>query len=100
MARKLALGKIQHVQGLDGFNYEDDPMSPVHNVAGEYGDSTTMRSERPYSVLMFEAEMRVWVRSISRGEEPPIGIDAGINVLAVLDVVVESGRTGVPETVG
>ena len=36
--------------------------------------------------------MRVWVQSISRGEEPPIGIDAGINVLAVLDVVVESGR--------
>ena len=89
-------GKIQHVQGLQGFYYEDDPMSPVHNAAREYGDSTTIRSERPYSVLMFEEEMRVWVRSIALGEEPPIGIDAGINVLAVLDAVVESGRTGVP----
>ena len=92
----MALGEIQHVQGLAGFYYEDDPMSPVHNVAGEYGDATTIRSERPYSVLMFEEEMRVWVRSISRGEEPPIGIDAGINVFAVLDAVVESGGTGVP----
>ena len=84
------------MQGLAGFYCEDDPMSPMHNVAGEYGDSTTIRSGKPYFVLMFEEEMRVWVRSISRGEEPPIGIDAGINVLAVLDVVVESGRTGVP----
>ena len=92
-------GKIQHVQGLDGFYYEDDPMSPVHNAARKYGDSTEIRSERPYSVLMFKEEMRVWVRSISRGEEPPISVDAGINVLAVLDAVVESGRTGVPVTV-
>ena len=53
-----------------------------------------IQSQRPYSVLMFEEEMRAWVRSISLGEEPPIGIDAGINVLAVLDAVVESGRTG------
>ena len=85
------------MQGLAGFYYEDDPMSPVYNVARGYGDSMTIRSERPYSVLMFEEEMHVWVRSISRGEEPPIGIDAGINVL---DAVVESGRTGVPVTVG
>ena len=56
-------GKIQHVQGLQGFYYEDDPMSPVHDVAREYGDSTTIRSERPYSVIMFEEEMRAWVRS-------------------------------------
>ena len=88
-------GSLQ-VQGLDGFYYEDDPMSPVHHAAKEYGGATTIQSERAYSVLMFEEQMRAWVGSISRGEEPPTGIDAGINALAVLDAVVESGRTGVP----
>ena len=88
-------GSLQ-VQGLDGFYYEDAPMSPVHHSAREYRGPPTIRSERAYSVLMFEEQMRGWVRCISRGEEPPIGIDAGINALAVLDAVVESGRKGVP----
>jgi predicted dehydrogenase len=65
-------------------------------LATEYRQPTTIRPEMPSLVPLFEDEMGAWVRSISQGREPPIGIDAGINVLAVIDAVVESGRTGAP----
>ncbi len=49
---------------------------------------------------MFADEMADWVASLMEKRDPPIGTDAGINVLEIIDAVFESDRTGKPVTLG
>ena len=66
----------------------------------DYGQPTTMRPFMASIAEMYERMLREWVDSLSEGRDPPIGIEAGVNVLSVIDAVHESGRTGKPVLLG
>ena len=68
----------------------------------EYKNPTTIVPKRPETLRdkMFADEMADWVASLMEKRDPPIGTDAGINVLEIIDAVFESDRTGKPVTLG
>ncbi len=62
-------------------------------VIPEYSRPTTIRHA---AGPMFTDEMEAWTSSLVEGREPPITVDDGIRVLAIIDSAVESARTGLP----
>ena len=67
-------------------------------VLPEYKHPTTIRPRTLSNPQMYQDEMRAWLESVAQRREPPITVDDGVNVLAIIDAVFESGRTGVPVT--
>ena len=87
------------VFGSKGRARAEWPSGTLHvesEVVPEYRQPTTIRPEMPSLIPQFQDEINTWVRSVSEGSDPPIGIDAGIDVLAVIDAVTESGNTHAP----
>jgi predicted dehydrogenase len=71
----------------------------VHSqVLPEYSNPTNIAPMRTEMLIrsMFQDEMADWVSSLVEKRESPIGPQAGINVLEIIDAVLESDRTGQP----
>ncbi|MDA1189459.1 MAG: Gfo/Idh/MocA family oxidoreductase, partial [Chloroflexi bacterium] len=63
-------------------------------VVPEYNEPTTITPTLPNYHVMYDVQMRAWVEAVVAGKEPPIGVDAAVDVLRIIDGVFESAKTG------
>ena len=70
------------------------------DVVAEYETQTRITPMLPDYNQMYRLQMRDWVDSLAAGREPPIPVQAAVDVLSVIDAVYESARSGSPVAVG
>ena len=70
------------------------------DVVAEYETQTRITPVLPDYNQMYRLQMRDWVDSLAAGREPPIPVQAAVDVLSVIDAVYESARSGSPAAVG
>ena len=69
------------------------------DVVAEYETQTRITPMLPDYNQMYRLQMRDWVDSLTAGREPPIPVQAAVDVLSVIDAVYESARSGSPVAV-
>ena len=67
-------------------------------VLPEYNQPVVIQPKNVKPLEMYEAELDLWIHSLSKKTQPPMTVDDGINMLQIIDAVFESGKTGLPVT--
>ena len=78
------------------------PSEVVHvysQVLPEYSHPSTLVPTLPNYNVMYDVQMKAWGESVLGKKAPPIGIDAAVDTLGIIDAVFESGRKGLAVTV-